>query len=93
MAALFHQDNRTSEHQKRVFAAYEIARTCVDFCAAGCFVVGSIFFFWSSTETAALWFFLIGSILFGVKPTLKLLREVHLARIGDAEDLAERYES
>ena len=93
MAALFHQDNRSSQHQERIFAASEMARTCVDFCAATCFVVGSAFFFRLSTETAALWLFLIGSILFGVKPTLKMTREIHLARIGDAEDLAERYES
>ncbi|SHF09431.1 YrhK-like protein [Loktanella atrilutea] len=92
MAILFHQDNRSSRRQKRIFALYEIARTSVDFGAASCFVVGSIFFFWSTTETVALWLFLVGSILFAVKPTLKLSREIHLARIGDAADLAHRYE-
>ncbi len=60
---------------------YQVLRTAVDFGAALCFVVGSAFFFFESTTRAALWLFLIGSILFAVKPTIDVIRSLHLARL------------
>ena len=78
---LFQTDPHQSDAHRRVYANYEIARTAVDFLAAVCFVAGSACFFFSATETLALWLFLVGSILFAVKPTLKLAREMHLNRL------------
>ena len=86
----FREENRQHPRQKQLYAAYEIAYTLVDFMAAAFFVVGSAFFFFSGLQTPALWCFLLGSILFAVKPLLKLTREIHLARIGDVDDLARR---
>jgi hypothetical protein len=64
-----------------LFWRYQVVRTAVDFGAAFCFVIGSIFFFSESTTTAADWLFLIGSILFAVKPTIDMVRSVHLRRL------------
>jgi hypothetical protein len=36
--------------------------------------------------------FLVGSLLFAAKPTLRLIREIKLYRMGDVDDLAHRFE-
>lgn len=64
-----------------LFWRYQIVRTMVDFGAAVCFVIGSLFFFSASTTLAADWLFLIGSILFAVKPTIDVVRSAHLKRL------------
>lgn len=64
-----------------VYWRYQVVRTAVDFGAALCFVVGSTFFFFASMVRAADWLFLVGSILFAVKPTIDLIRSVHLRRL------------
>lgn len=55
--------------------------------AAAAFIIGSILFFFNSEQVPATWFFLVGSVLFAARPTVKVLREYHLARIppGDAD--------
>jgi YrhK-like protein len=91
MARLFRHENRQrSERSRRFYAATELAYTAVDFSAAMAFLVGSILFFWKSLETAAICFFVIGSALFALKPTIRLFREIRLAAMGDTEDLAQR---
>lgn len=86
---LFHPDNpHKSPAHERLYARYAIAFTVVDFTAALMFVIGSIFFFWPSTTTFATWLFLIGSICFGLKPTIRLRREIRLLRLDDYADLA-----
>ena len=65
---------------------YQVVRTAVDFGAAVCFVIGSGFFFFTSTTRAADWLFLIGSILFAVKPTIDVLRSAHLDRLPGQSD-------
>ncbi|WP_424931316.1 YrhK family protein [Amaricoccus macauensis] len=88
---LFHPENRTrSKRNGEIYAAYEIAFTCVDFAAAILFVIGSILFFGDSTQTIGTWMFLIGSICFAAKPSLRLAREIHFWRIGKVDKLAER---
>lgn len=90
---LFEHDHRAKgPRQRRVYAAFEIAYTVVDFAAAATFVIGSVMFFFSAWEVTGTWFFLVGSILFGLKPTLRLAREFKLARMGDDSDLEARYE-
>lgn len=66
---------RSPQHG-RIYARYEIAHTAVDFAAAAFFVVGSAFFFYESLSEAARWCFLLGSILFAAKPTIRLAREL-----------------
>ena len=79
-----------SEETRKVHAAFEIAYTAVDFGAAAAFVVGSILFFSEAWQTTATWFFVVGSLLFALKPTLWLARELKLASMGDVKDLAKR---
>lgn len=76
--------------KRRLFAMYEIAYTAVDFVAALCFVVGSIMFFSEAWLKPGTWLFLIGSICFALKPTIRLIREIRLARMGEDVELAER---
>ena len=73
---LFRHSNRQKTHESRViYARFEIAYTCVDFGAALCFILGSVMFFSDALFTPATWLFLIGSVLFAVKPTLRLIRD------------------
>jgi len=89
---LFQHENRQKTHaSRRLYAAFELAHTAVDFTAAICFLIGSVLFFWRAYETPAVWLFVIGSLCFCLKPTLRLIREIKLASMGDTEDLAGRY--
>ena len=65
---------------------YQVVRTGVDFGAAVCFVIGSAFFFFTSTTSAADWLFLIGSILFALKPTIDVVRAGRLRRLPGQSD-------
>ena len=90
---LFHRDRREdSAAHRRLYARFEIAYTIVDFAAAICFIVGSVLFFYEATQVPATWLFLIGSVFFAAKPTLRLVREVKLYHMGDVKDLAQRAE-
>ena len=60
---------------------YEIGRTVIEFLAAATFIVGSVFFFYESLTYAGTWLFVIGSILFAVRPSVRLILELHLARL------------
>tara|TARA_R110000744_G_scaffold54426_3_gene115539 strand:- start:846 stop:1127 length:282 start_codon:yes stop_codon:yes gene_type:complete len=82
---LFHPGKSlNSQAQMAVFARYELLRTLVDFAAALLFVVGSALFFFPSTTFAATWMFLVGSLCFAAKPTIKLLRELKLAQLNNS---------
>ncbi|KZY34499.1 hypothetical protein A3731_19010 [Roseovarius sp. HI0049] len=87
-----HENRQRSERSRRLYAVYEMVHTIVDFSAAVSFLVGSVLFFWKETETAAIWCFVAGSVLFCVKPTLRLAREIHLLKLGHVDELARRGE-
>ncbi|MEJ2227795.1 MAG: YrhK family protein [Alphaproteobacteria bacterium] len=84
-----HRSNRHAE----IWALYEIAHTLVDFTAASMFVIGSVLFFYPSTTYAGTWLFLIGSIFFGLKPTIRLVREIKLLSLGETEVVAEELDN
>lgn len=93
MTRLFRNESRERNEQSRaLYARYELIRTAVDFVAALCFVVGSVMFFSEAWTYDATWLFLIGSLFFAAKPSIKIVREIHLYRIGDMQDLAARAE-
>jgi hypothetical protein len=73
-------NNLTPRHHE-IFWHYQVVRTGVDFSAATCFVAGSVCFFYPSLSVTADWLFLIGSILFAVKPTIDVVRSAHLSRL------------
>jgi hypothetical protein len=60
------QKHASAKHAE-LYAAYEPAFTAVDFAAAFLFIIGT-------------WLFLIGSIFFGLKPTIRLIREWRLLK-------------
>lgn len=82
MTRLFDTTSRdaTFEHAELV-RKYELYRTLVEFLAALAFVVGSVFFFYPGLIYAGTWLFLIGSVLFGVRPSIRLLLELKLANL------------
>ncbi len=84
---LFTRDHQhqSREHSK-VTARFEIAYTTVDFLAAILFIAGSIFFFRESTTFFATWLFLMGSLCFALKPTLRLIREIKLLHLDELQD-------
>lgn len=87
---IFHPNNRyASPEHERIYALYEIWYTLVDFLAASLFVVGSVLFFWSSTQVPATWMFVIGSLCFALKPTLRLMRELTYLRMKKYATLAQ----
>jgi len=65
-----------------LYQRYQKARIVVDFGAAACFTTGSLLFFFPSTLPIAARLFLVGSLLFAVKPTIDLIRAFHLRRIS-----------
>jgi len=89
---IFKDKRHVSAGSRRLYAIFELLHTISDFIAALSFLVGSVLFLWKETEPVAIWLFIGGSVFFCLKPTLKLVREVKLASIGDTEDLAERFE-
>ena len=73
--------NDLTPRHLEIFWRYQVVRTGVDFGAATCFVVGSVCFFYESLTLLADWLFLIGSVLFAIKPTIDMVRSTHLARL------------
>lgn len=82
------RDRRISPQQARRYALFEVAHTVVDFLAAFLFVIGSVLFFSEQTKTAGTFCFLFGSLFFVVKPSLRLARELWLARLNHVDRLA-----
>lgn len=80
--ATFEQSNRTRTPKHReTTRSYEILRTLVEFLAAVSFIIGSALFFYDSLQTAATWLFLVGSILFAARPTIRLALELRLDQL------------
>jgi len=63
---------------------YEVLSILNDILVGLWFVIGSILFFHESTTTAGTWLFLIGSIELLIRPVIRLVRRVHIARVGGA---------
>ena len=85
---LFHPDHkRRYENDERAYAVLELAYTTVDVAAALLFIVGSVMFFSENWVTLGTWCFLIGSICFGLKPTIRIYREIRYFSSGDYDDI------
>jgi hypothetical protein len=70
-----------SPQHANIYGRYQAVRTAVDFCAAFCFVAGSVLFLYANTGIVAGLLFLVGSLCFAVKPTIDLIRAFHLRRL------------
>ncbi len=80
---------RKSPAHAQLYATIEIIYTLVDFTAATLFIIGSILFFSPSAMSPALWCFLMGSVCFALKPTLRLVRQLRYLRLDKIDALAE----
>lgn len=72
----------SSARHIKVSSRYDVLYALNDFIAGVMFVVGSVLFFWKDTQDAGTWLFLIGSILFTVRPGIKLARNFHLQQVS-----------
>jgi hypothetical protein len=59
---------------------YETASIANDVLTGVLFLVGSVLFFWTATSTAAVWLFVVGSVLMLIRPSIRLTRRLHLSR-------------
>lgn len=84
------RDQKITAQQARRYALFEIGHTIVDFAAAFLFVIGSILFFFEQAMIPGTWCFLIGSIFFAAKPSIRLAREIWLAKLKNIDRLAEK---
>jgi hypothetical protein len=82
------RDRQITPQQARRYAAFEVLHTIVDFLAAFLFIVGSVLFFSEHTKMAGTVCFLLGSVFFATKPTIRLVREFWLARLHKVDRLA-----
>jgi len=63
---------------------YEFLSIFNDFMIAVWFLAGSILFLFPAQETLAVWMFIIGSFQFLMRPTIRLIRLMHLRRLPNA---------
>ncbi|MDX1809973.1 MAG: YrhK family protein [Sulfurospirillaceae bacterium] len=76
-------------NKRKAYAVFEILYTAVDFMAAMAFTVGSVMFLYADLTYSAKWFFIIGSLLFAFKPTIRVVREIRLATTGHEDEVEE----
>ena len=81
MGKLFQVDKNATHKHRVIYGRYQKIYTLNDFSAALFFLVGSIMFFYESLMIPATWCFTLGSVNFMLRPTVKVLREFHLARL------------
>ncbi|SDE08477.1 YrhK family protein [Rhodospira trueperi] len=62
---------------QRLHDLYAFGHLTVDFLAGLTFTVGSVLFFWPRTEVPAIWLFVVGSVLFTAKPSVRLAHMLH----------------
>ncbi|WP_301388634.1 YrhK family protein [Thalassolituus sp. UBA2590] len=59
---------------------YEVISIANDFVIALWFLVGSILFLFPQFEHAAIWLFILGSFQFLIRPSIRLVRHIHLRK-------------
>lgn len=74
------------KHEIVIGKRYGFFYTLNDILIAVWFIIGSIFFFWDSTEPAGTWLFLVGSIELLIRPIIRVTRNSHLKRINLANN-------
>lgn len=87
----FAPGNRNSSYASRkLYALYEVIYTLIDFGAAIAFLIGSVMFFYDALQYAGTWCFVVGSVLFAAKPTIRVVREIAFLAVGDIDDVAKQ---
>lgn len=73
-------------HEITVGKRYGFIYTLNDILIAVWFIIGSIFFFWDSTQEAGTWLFLIGSVELLIRPIIRISRNSHLKHINPSNN-------
>ena len=73
---------RIGHEEIRLRKRYELLSILNDILVAVWFIIGSILFFGESTVTAGTWLFLLGSVQLLIRPVIRLVRSIHISRIG-----------
>lgn len=82
LGQLFRHELRTlTPKHEALTRIYEILYHINDLIAGLTFVIGSVLFFQPSTEYAGTWLFLVGSVLFTLRPAINVARDLHLAKL------------
>jgi hypothetical protein len=63
---------------------YEMISIINDFFIAIWFLLGSVFFLYPSLEKVAIWLFIIGSVQFFIRPTIRLSAHLHIQRVPES---------
>lgn len=63
---------------------YELVSILNDFFIAIWFLLGSVLFLYPSLEKVAIWLFIIGSVQFLIRPTIRLLAHFHIQRVPES---------
>lgn len=75
-------DVDVGRHEIIIGRRYGFIYALNDILIAVWFIIGSILFFWNSTEVIGTWLFLIGSIELLIRPIIRITRNSHLKRIN-----------
>lgn len=75
-------DIHWGKHEIIISQRYEFFYLLNDIMIAVWFIIGSILFFSETTTELGTWLFLIGSIELLIRPLIRILRSIHLKRIG-----------
>lgn len=78
--------NLASAHHGALYDEHQIAHEAVGVLAAIAFIVGSALFFGGSTQMVAAGLFLVGAVLFAVRPLVRRARDNRLARPPEREE-------
>ncbi|MBV7377436.1 YrhK family protein [Maritimibacter dapengensis] len=92
MGLFRHSNRQRTERSKTIYARFQLAYTAVDFAASLAFVAGSVMYMLNVSETTVIWTYLVGSVLFATKPTLRISREIKLYHMGHVDHLAQKAE-
>ncbi len=72
---------KASEQERKTHEKYEWVHIANDFLIAFWFLVGSIFFFYSSLQYYGTWLFVIGSFQMLAGPIIRVFNKLHVRNI------------
>ena len=63
---------------------YEVISIVNDFLIASWFLIGSVLFLFPHWETVGVWLFIVGSVQFLIRPTIRLIAHIHIQRVPES---------
>lgn len=73
------------DHEIIIGKRYGFFYTLNDILIAIWFIVGSILFFWETSQEIGTWLFLIGSVELLIRPVIRITRNSHLKRLSTSD--------